>query len=83
MTDDLTPSVQPITNGRYGPDSWRYRRWAMAIICLFCAITIWITIIFLANNPLAGTIISMSFGIIGTTLTTYVFGAVWDNKRKG
>ncbi len=63
-------------------DPWRYRRRFMTSICGFCAVSIWTIILFRADSQVANTVVTMAFGILGTSLTSYVFGAAWENKSK-
>ncbi len=63
-------------------DPWKYRRRFMTSICAFCAISIWAVILMGTDAKVAEVTITMAFGILGTSLTSYVFGAVWDDKGK-
>lgn len=62
------------------PDPWRYRRRFMTLTWVFSAATIWLVIFRETDPAVAQTAITMAFGVLGSSLGTYVFGAAWEKK---
>lgn len=63
--------------------SWRYRRSLIFTILVFSMGVIVATLFARANATCAPTVIKMAFGTITLILSSYVFAATWDDKRKG
>ena len=60
--------------------SWAIRRRVIFATLVFCAFEIlWITFMG-ADTAVASTIVLGAFGLAGSTIGSYVFGAVWDDK---
>lgn len=65
-------------------DTWRYRRRFMITIIVFCMVTIGYILLQNLDSESAQTAVSMAFVILGTTVSSYVFGATWqDINLKG
>lgn len=61
--------------------SWKIRRSIILITLLFCA-TIIIKIIWSgADTTTAQVALYGSFGLAGTVIGSYIFGAVWDDNN--
>lgn len=65
-------------------DTWRMRRRFMIVAVAFCMGVIAYVLARDLQSSSAETAVNMAFIIIGTTVSSYVFGAAWEdiNKRK-
>ena len=65
-------------------DTWRMRRRFMLATVAFCKGVIMYVLIRDLQSAVAETAVNMSYFIVGTTVSSYVFGAAWEdiNKRK-
>jgi len=67
--------------------SWDKRRWWIALIIVFCMVEIAILTIGIfwnldpAMTGLATTLVLGAFGLLGSTIGSYIFGATWDDKN--
>lgn len=59
--------------------AWR-RRLAITLIVFSCGLIVWAAQWMRVETAM--TVIASSFALIGTILTVYVFGAVWDDREK-
>jgi DMSO reductase anchor subunit len=60
---------------------WRVRRRVVVATLLYCAaLVLWLAA-FAADTPLRQQIAIALVGLAGATIGSYVFGAVWDDKR--
>lgn len=60
--------------------SWKIRRrmlWTAFIFCMAIAL-----LALILDRPASATTITAAFGAITLMLTSYVFGAVWDDKNR-
>lgn len=64
------------------PDTWIKRRRLMWTIVGFCMGTISYVLWQNMTSEPAEAAVTMAFGILGATIASYVFGAVWDDKNK-
>ena len=66
-------------------DAWRIRRRFMFLVSGFCAVVITYILLRDIDTEAAQTAVSMSFVTLMGTVSSYVFGAAWDDihKRKG
>jgi len=60
-------------------DSWRLRRRYMFATLVFCKAVIAYILWRDLDSESAQTAVNMAFIIIGTTVSSYVFGAVWQD----
>ena len=63
-------------------NGWKYRRAFMFATVAFCMAIIVMGLFIRPDAPAASMAIKMAFGVIGTVLAAYVFGAVWDDKGR-
>ena len=71
MTDSSTDRNE---NG-----SWRLRRNFMFATALFCAMVIVYVLWKGLDTRVAETAVTMAFVILGSTVSSYVFGATWED----
>ena len=66
-------------------DGWRIRRNFMFTVSAFCMVTIVHSLATGADTKVAETAVSMAFLCLTGIVSSYVFGAAWDdiNARKG
>lgn len=62
--------------------SWKIRRAFIFAVTLFSMSVVLLALLARPDSSASPTAIKMAFGTITTVLTAYVFGAVWDDKRK-
>jgi hypothetical protein len=62
--------------------SWTVRRRIIFSTLLFCVLTVGYCLYKAEDLKIYETAITMSFILAGSTIGSYVFGAVWDDKRK-
>ena len=62
--------------------SWKIRRRFMFVTVAFCMLVVVLTLLFRPDTSVANTVITMAFGTITAVLSSYVFGAVWDDKNR-
>lgn len=62
-------------------DNWKYRRRFMVATVAFCMATVGYVLARDRDTEAAQNAVNMAFIIIGSTVSSYVFGAVWDDKR--
>ena len=62
--------------------SWEIRRYFMFWVVLFSMAVIAYVLYSGADSRVAETSVDMAFVIIGTTLSSYVFGAAWEDINK-
>lgn len=60
---------------------WKNRRRFMIAITIFCMGTISIVLIKDMQSSVAEAAVTMAFAIIGSTIASYVFGAVWEDTN--
>ena len=61
--------------------SWKIRRRIVNLTLAFCAFTV-LWIMFRGDDRSVNEVIVMcSFGLAGTVIGSYIFGAVWDDKN--
>ena len=64
--------------------AWRYRRATMYAILIFSMAIVVLALYGKCDSAAASTAIKMAFGAITIVLSSYIFGATWDDKnRKG
>jgi len=61
--------------------NWKIRRFIILATLFFCAIVIIKIIWSGADTPTAQVALYGSFGLAGTVIGSYVFGAVWDDNN--
>lgn len=67
---------------RRDPVAWKYRRRAIVATVGFCMATVLICLLDHSVEASVAQIAVMSaFGLMGTTIGAYVFGAAWDDKN--
>ncbi len=66
------PNTQP---------SWTNRRRVMWTVLLFCMACVGYILGFGGDTQVEQTAVSMAFVIIGSTVSSYVFGAVWEDTK--
>lgn len=54
----------------------------MTANCVFCMLVIGFVLVADKDTEAAQTAVNMAFVTLATTLTSYVFGAVWDDRTK-
>ena len=59
--------------------SWTLRRYFMFWVILFCMIVVMVVLYKDMTSAPAETAVSMAFLIIGTTVSSYVFGAAYQD----
>lgn len=62
-------------------DGWRIRRRYMSGTLVFSMLVIAFCLYRNLDSPVAETAVTMAFVIIGTTISSYVFGAVWQDVK--
>lgn len=62
--------------------SWKIRRALIFSVTLFSMAVILLALLVRPDASASPHAIKWAFGAITTVLTGYVFGAVWDDKRK-
>lgn len=62
-------------------DNWKYRRRFMVATVGFCMGVVSYVLAERQDTEAAQNAVNMAFFIIGSTVSSYVFGAVWDDKR--
>lgn len=62
--------------------SWKFRRIAVFGTIAACAATVGYLTVAGADTRLAEALASGAFLLWGTTLSSYVFGAVWDDNSR-
>lgn len=63
-------------------DGWRFRRRFMIVTVAFCKAVIVYVLVSDLESASAETAVNMAFLIIGTTVSSYVFGAAWEDINK-
>ncbi len=63
-------------------DNWKYRRRVLWTVLGFCMGTVGYVLWKDLSSEPAEAAVTMGFGIIGASVASYVFGAVWDDKGK-
>jgi hypothetical protein len=65
--------------------SWKIRRRIIVATLIFCALVVialtGATMFLGVDTALAGTIALGCFGLAGSTVGSYIFGAAWDDKN--
>jgi hypothetical protein len=66
-----------------GKKAWNFRRKLVVATLCFCAgvvtkITIWGH----ESASIGEALVTMAFGLSGTVIGSYIFGAVWDDRGK-
>lgn len=61
--------------------SWKIRRALIFAVTLFCMSVVVLALLARPEAAASRWAIKWAFITIGTVLTGYVFGAVWDDKR--
>lgn len=65
-----------------GQRPWSFRRRVIVTTLLFCASCIAYVMVLGHNSPsVAETIIGSAFTLSGAVIGSYIFGAVWHDKR--
>ena len=64
-----------------GRPSWAMRRRLIIAVLLFCAFCVLWIMIRGDTRSVHEVIVMCSFGLAGSTLGAYVFGAVWDDQN--
>lgn len=65
-----------------GKPCWRVRRRIIIGILLFCGLTVGYMVLKGEDTELNRTIASSLILLAGSTVGSYVFGAVWDDKNR-
>lgn len=60
---------------------WKIRRRLIYLTLLFCASCITWILISSDTRPVIEMVAMSAFGLGGTTLASYIFGAVWDDNN--
>ena len=63
-------------------DTWRIRRAFMFVTIAFCMLVISLVLWQGVDTEVADTAVNMAFIIIGTTVASYVFGAMYEDISK-
>lgn len=71
----------PAATRNPGGYPWRERRRFMWIVIAFCMATIAWALFKDSDTAVMQSAVTMGFTIMGTTVGSYVFGAVWEDKR--
>ena len=61
---------------------WKIRRRIIYSTLIFCMLTVGFSLFQGEDKKIYETAITMSFILAGSTVGSYVFGAVWDDKGK-
>ena len=61
--------------------SWKIRRSIIIATLIFCAVVIFKIVWSGADSPTAQVALYGAFGLVGTVIGSYVFGAVWDDNN--
>lgn len=62
---------------------WSFRRRVVVASLLFCAvIVVKVAIWGHQSEGIGESLVAMSFGLAGTVVGSYIFGAVWNDKGK-
>ena len=64
-------------------DNWVRRRRMMTTVIAFCMLAIAYCLYIDSDKKIYETVVTMAFVLLGTTVTTFVGGAVMDDKNKG
>lgn len=63
-------------------DGWKYRRRVVFGVVLFCMLCIGYVLWNGLDTSPAEAAVTMAFFMIGSTVGSYVFGAVWEDRKK-
>lgn len=63
-------------------DAWKYRRKFMVVQTMFCKLVIGYVILSDMRGEVAEAALTMAFVLLGAIVTSYVFGAVMDDRNK-
>ena len=78
----MTDGVDKKTGGPQ-TDTWRFRRRFMLSTVLFCMGTILYILVKGIETAPAETAMSMAFFVLASTVSSYVFGAAWEQVKLG
>jgi hypothetical protein len=65
-----------------GKPSWHIRRRIVASTLIYCAVMVGYITIYGGDTELNRTIANALIFLSGSTISSYVFGAVWEDKSK-
>lgn len=76
----MSEEIKKQENGDEKP-SWKIRRRVVAATLLYCAITVGYLVYNGEDTKLNEAIATALILLAGSTIGSYVFGAVWDDKK--
>lgn len=67
---------------KVGSVTWRVRRRLVVLTLLYCAAMVAYIVVWGRPIPLSEAVASALILLAGSTLSSYLFGVVWDDKNK-
>ena len=65
-----------------GQKAWSFRRRVVIATLLFCAgVVVKITVWSHQSDAIGEALVTMAFGLAGAVIGSYIFGAVWNDRR--